>query len=75
MYFLMDTYPILSCVWCACLLLYGVSNVVKEGSRSHLLAEIYTMHHFQPLLIYLRIYCACTCVDFMQVAGTGCRLP
>ena len=47
--FLMDTYPILACVWCACFLLYGVSNMVKEGSHSHLLVGIYTMHHFLPL--------------------------
>ena len=48
-YFIMDTYPILACVWCACFLLYGVSNMVKEGSHSHLLVRIYMMHHFLPL--------------------------
>ena len=29
--------------------MYDVSDVVKEGSRSHLLVGIYTMHHFLPL--------------------------
>ena len=29
----------------------GISNVVKEGSCSHLLVRIYTMHHFLPLPI------------------------
>ena len=53
MCFLMDTYPILACVWCTCLFffMYGVFDVVKEGSRSHLLVGIYTMHHFLPLLV------------------------
>ena len=31
--------------------MYGVSDVVKEGSRSHLLVRIYMMHHFLPLPI------------------------
>ena len=36
--------------------MYGVSDVVKEGSRSHLLVGIYMMHHFLPLHVYLSIY-------------------
>ena len=48
---LMDTYPILACVWCVCFLLYVISDVVKEGSCSHLLVEIYMMHHFLSFLV------------------------
>ena len=48
------------CLWiltpyCMCMVcvyvffMYGVSDVVKEGSHNHLLVGIYTMHHFLPL--------------------------
>ena len=49
----MDTYPILH-VYGVCVFvffMYGISDVVKEGSRSHLLVRIYTMHLFLPLPI------------------------
>ena len=49
----MDTYPIQH-VYGVCvffLFMYGISDMVKEGIRSHLLVEIYTMHHFLPLPI------------------------
>ena len=50
---LMDTYPILH-VYGVCVFvffMYDVCDVVKEGSRSHLLVGIYMMHHFLPLLV------------------------
>ena len=62
MCFPMDTYPILH--------LYGmrVSDVVKEGSHSQLLVGIYTMHHFLPLLVQLRILCL-----YMRGFYVGCK--
>ena len=48
----MDTYPILHVYGVRVVLfMYGVSDMVKEGSRSHLLVGIYTMHHFLPLSV------------------------
>ena len=45
--------PHTTCLWCAYFFffMYGISDVVKEGSRSHLLVRIYMMHHFLPLPI------------------------
>lgn len=51
--FSMNTYPILACVWCTCMsyFMYDVSDMVKGGSRSHLLQDL----HNTPLLaiVYL----------------------
>ena len=48
MCFPMDTYPILHVygVRVYFLYMYDISDVVKEGSCSQLLVEIYMMYHF-----------------------------
>ena len=52
MCFLKDTYPILHVYGVhVYLFMYDVSNVVKEGSRSHLLVGSYMIHHFLPFPI------------------------
>ena len=61
--------PYCMCMVCVVVFfMYGVSDVVKEGSRSHLLVGFYTMHHFLPLPIYLRILCL-----YMRGFYAGCR--
>ena len=49
----MVTYPILACVWCACMFyfMFDISNVVEGWSLSHLLVGIYMMYHSPPLPI------------------------
>ena len=41
--------PYCMCMVCMVVFfMYGISDVVKEGSHSHLLVGIYMMHHFLP---------------------------
>ena len=74
-FFLWILTPYCMCMVCVYIFFMNdIFDVVKEGSRSHLLVGIYTMHHFLPLPIVLYI-CVCTCVDFMQITCIGYRLP